>query len=95
MEDQAAAALIYIFCRELFKFILSMKWQAFPLLVSISAGLQRSGRQILDVSSLSKRGLSCEAAGQTFCHGNVVRQYGRSYGNVCDNGDVKLMRMER
>merc|ERR1712226_344384 len=81
--------------QELLKFIPSMKWQAFPLLVSIcSAGLQRSGRKISDVSELSPRGLPCKKNGETFCHGNVVRKYGRSYGNICDNGDITLMRME-
>merc|ERR1739845_302326 len=78
---------------ELLKFIKRMKWQAFPLLVSICLGLQRSGRKISDVSDLTKRGVTCESNGQVYCHGNVVRQYGRSFGNDCSNGDIKLMRM--
>jgi len=79
--------------KELLKFIIKMKWQALPLLVSICLGLQRSGRKISDVSELTKNGVRCESNGQVFCHGNVVRQYGSTYGNVCKNGKIKLMRM--
>ena len=48
------------FLQELLKFILRMKWQAFPLLVSICSGLQRSGRKISDVSDLTERGEDIE-----------------------------------
>ena len=54
---------------------------------------QRSGRKIADVSDLRARGVSCELKGKTFCHANIVRKYGSTYGQVCDNGDITLMRM--
>ena len=54
---------------------------------------QRSGRKIADVSDLRARGISCELKGKTFCHANIVRKYGSTYGQVCDNGDITLMRM--
>lgn len=70
------------------------------LLVSLSlvSGLregqrQRSGRKIADVSDLRARGVSCELKGKTFCHAKIVRKYGSTYGQVCDNGDITLMRM--
>ena len=44
---------------------------------------------------IAPSGLPCKKNGETFCHGNVVRKYGRSYGNICDNGAITLMRMER
>ena len=48
--------------QELLKFIIRMKWQALPLLVSIclADGLQRSGRKIADVSELAKNGEDME-----------------------------------
>lgn len=54
---------------------------------------QRSGRKIAEVSELRARGVSCELGGKTFCHANIVRKYGSTYGQVCDNGDITLMRM--
>ena len=54
---------------------------------------QRSGRKIADVSDLLKRGVSCEKDGKTFCHANIVRQYGSTYGQICSNGEILLMRM--
>jgi len=54
---------------------------------------QRSGRKIADVSDLQARGVSCRSKGQTFCHANVIRQYGSTYGQICSNGDIVLMRM--
>ena len=54
---------------------------------------QRSGRKIADVSDLQARGVSCRSKGETFCHANVIRQYGSTYGQICSNGDIVLMRM--
>ena len=54
---------------------------------------QRSGRKIAEVSELRARGVGCELGGKTFCHANIARKYGSTYGQVCDNGDITLMRM--
>ena len=43
---------------------------------------QRSGRKIADVSDLRTRGVNCELKGKTFCHANIVRKYGSTYGQV-------------
>ena len=42
---------------------------------------------------LRARGVTCELKGKTFCHANIVRKYGSTYGQVCDNGAITLMRM--
>lgn len=45
------------------------------------------------MSDIRSRGVTCELKGKTFCHANIVRKYGSTYGQVCDNGDITLMRM--
>ena len=45
--------------------------------------------------NLGSTGIRCESKGEVHCHGNVVRQYGKQFGNVCNNGVIKLMRMPR
>lgn len=81
------------------KFITDMKCQAVQLFVFLlletSFGTLRQKREsnILDVTRIEQKGVSCQSNRQRFCHGNIVKQYGRNYANVCNDGTVKLMRI--
>jgi len=42
---------------------------------------------------MESKGIPCKKLGEQFCHGSIVKQYGQNYANVCNNGDVSLMRI--
>jgi len=76
-----------------------MKGQAVQLLVFLFLGLtigalrQRRGTKISNIKNIESKGIPCKKSGDQFCHAAIVKQYGQNYANICNDGNINLMRI--
>ena len=92
MKGQAVQLLVFLF-----------------LTLTTGAPRQRRGTKISNIKNIESKGwrvfgkilncffyflgIPCKKSGEQFCHASIVKQYGKNYANICNDGDINLMRI--